>query len=355
MKKTFDFTPKKNVRGVLGNTVPRSSMRDTRTPGFGIDAKGNRTRRPLGSSARSVDNTATGSDFHLRALSRAFKQFQDGSLSHWVTTLVIALSLSIYGVFTLLLINAQSALNNWQGENQITIFMKEDVSSQQTEEIRKALSQEPIVTDLQLITPEKALERLKNMLGTEAGWLDELEENPLPVSLEFRLGSDDLRQTQSISKQISVWPGVESVAYDRMWAERLSSIIKAFRYIGMSLSFLLLMAVAMIISNTIKLTIVARQNEVEIMRFMGATDAFIKIPFIYEGILHGLLGGAGALGITTLLYYGARTVFSDLGLSFGLHLHLYYLPPVQFLIIFGLGIFLGLTGALISLSRFLET
>ncbi|MBF0382119.1 MAG: ABC transporter permease [Magnetococcales bacterium] len=292
--------------------------------------------------------------FQLRSLQRAWNRFHAGSLSHWTTTIIIALSLTIFGAFTLLLSNANTALEQWTGDNLITVFLEENTTIHQMEEIQNRIAQNPGVDQLSVVSPAQAMGRMKNMLGSEAGLLDNLSENPLPYSIEFRLHDKKYEKTANLAFKIGTWLGVEAVSYDQQWAEKLAAVIRTFRFVGSVLTLLLLTAVALIISNTIKLTIIARRDEVEVMRFMGATDSFIKTPFIYEGVLQGLLGAIGALLLTSLLYWGADGATTELGSAFGIFIELHYLQVNQLLLIMALGIFLGLTGALISLSRFLE-
>lgn len=308
-------------------------------------------RRPPGGGG---PDTPISRNFQLRSLKRAWNRFHAGSLSHWTTTAVIALSLTIFGAFILLLHNANTALEEWTGDNLVTVFMEEQVTVTQIETIRRKVAQIAGVSNVVVVTPAEAMGRMKNMLGSEAGLLDNLGDNPLPYSLEFRLMGQARKVAADLAYTIGTWSGVEAVSYDQQWAERLAAVIHAFRFAGGALTVLLLTAVALIISNTIKLTIIARREEVEVMRFMGATDSFIKTPFIYEGILQGLFGALGALAFTVLLYWGARESTAELGESFGIFLTLHYLPPEQLLIIVALGVLLGLAGALLSLSRFLE-
>ena len=318
------------------------------------------TRRVRGVPTPAAEGTTVNRGFHLRALARAWRQFHEGSLSHWTTTTVIALSLTIYGAFALLMANANTALEQWKGDSLITVFMEGSASMNQVAAVRDTIAGQNGVASLRVVSPVEAMGRLKTMLGGEAGLLDNLDENPLPTSIEFRLASgggahdENLAQAEKLAHTLGGWPGVEAVSYDYQWARRLGKVVRMVRYTGLVLSFLLLSAVALIISNTIKLTIIARRDEVEVMRFMGATDAFIKTPFIYEGILQGLLGAVGALILTILLYLGAREATLELGHAFGVLLQLHYLPISQWLVILGLGVALGLAGALLSLSRFLE-
>jgi cell division transport system permease protein len=333
----------------------KSGNRKVRRPIRSAKSKRANAAKKIKVASISGSDTATISkSFQLRSLKRAWNRFNAGSLSHWTTTVIIALSLTIFGAFTLLLSNANTALDSWTGDNLVTVFLEEKTAIIQMEEIQQRIAQTPGVDQVYVVSPAEAMGRMKNMLGSEAGLLDNLDENPLPYSVEFRLGDKEYEKTANLAYEIGTWAGVEAVSYDQQWAEKLASVIHTFRFIGTVLTILLLTAVALIISNTIKLTIIARKDEVEVMRFMGATNSFIKTPFVYEGVLQGLFGAIGALLFTTLLYWGAEGATTELGAAFGIFINLHYLPWSQLLVIVVLGIFLGLTGALISLSRFLE-
>lgn len=321
-----------------------------------------RTNRETASIVQTVKSPTTQTQeytpsakyFHLRSLKCAWRPFANKSLSHWTTIIVIALSLTIYGTFTLLLVNANTALDKWEDDNLVTLFMSRTADRNQLISVGKTIKNHANISDLVIISPKEALQRLKTMMGEEAELLDELEENPLPYSMEFKLLGQDRAQVAAIAKKIGALPGVETISYDHQWADRLASLVMAIRYIGNILSFLLLAAVALIVSNTIKLTIIARRDEVEIMRFMGASDLFIKMPFIYEGLLQGLLGAVGALILTGLLYLSVQDVLLELGRTFGILLQLEFLPVSQLGLLVFLGAALGLSGAFISLSRFLD-
>ncbi|MBF0135402.1 MAG: ABC transporter permease [Magnetococcales bacterium] len=313
-------------------------------------------RERKGATTLPVDHPPVTSGFHRRALRRAWRQFHEGSLSHWTTAMVIAISLTIFGTLTLLLTNADTLLSRWQGDNLITLYTKTGVPVAQVTQMYDRLAGNTLVDSvtLRIVSPEMALTRLKKMLDTEAGLLDQLDDNPLPYTIEFKLTRQNFQHASQMAHEILTWPGVESVSYDRQWAERMATVIQAVRYLGNILSLLLLSAVTLIVSNTIKLTIIARKDEIEVMRFMGATGNFIKAPFIYEGILQGVLGAVVAIGLTGLLHLGALEVVRELGASFGLRLELHFLPVPHLMFIVFIGIGLGLLGALLSLSRFLK-
>ncbi len=311
-------------------------------------------RRPPTRRATTRTEPLIAGNFHARSFRHAWKPFAERSLSHWTTTLVIALALTIYGTFSLLLVNAEAVLNRWESGNLVTVFMQRSVDRNMLMGVGKAIKGRAGVTHLTYVSPKEALIRLKGMMGEEAKLLDELEENPLPYSLEFRVTGHNREQVRALAKEVGTFPGVETVSYDQQWADRLEAVVGLFRYVGNFFSLLLLAAVALIVSNTIKLTIIARRDEMEIMRFLGADDAFIKTPFLYEGALQGLLGASGAVVLTGLLYLGAHGVIGELNRSFGIMLSVEFLSIWQVILLVLVGAALGVAGALLSLARFLE-
>ncbi|MEG3638123.1 permease-like cell division protein FtsX [Magnetococcus sp. PR-3] len=292
--------------------------------------------------------------FHQRAIRQALSQFRSGSMAHWTTIVVIALSLTIYGVFALLITNANMVLEQWRGDNLIAVFLDIHANQNQMDSVYQKLADTPGVIELNAVSPTDALQRMKALLGTEAGLLNGLDENPLPYSLEFKLSTGHEHKIKALAQQATAWEGVDAVTYNRQWVERLDLVVSSVRMGGNVLSFLLLTAVAFIISNTLKLTIVARKDEIEVMRFIGATNGFIKAPFVYEGVFQGVLGAFGALLLMILFHQLAAHAIQNLGNSFGFTLILVPLPWVQSMFILGIGIVLGLIGAMLSTMRFLH-
>ncbi|MBF0109008.1 MAG: ABC transporter permease [Magnetococcales bacterium] len=303
---------------------------------------------------RAIESTSHVRNFHLRSFLRALNRFRHGSLSHWTTTIIIALSLTIHGCFLLLLTNADAALSRWKGDNRVTLFLEKGVSVSQLTQIGEQLQKKEEIQHLTLVTPEAALQRMKSLIGGEAEFLGTLTDNPLPHSFEFEVPDHNSEHTVALVREIGSWPGVEAVSHDQEWTRKLVAMVEFIRIIGIGLLVLLLSAVALIISNTIKLTIIARRDEIEVMRFMGATDMFIKVPFIHEGVIQGVFGALGALALIFILYQGAGKGVLQLAAAFDVHPILHFLTLPQGLFLFCLGIGLGLIGALISLSRFLE-
>ena len=294
--------------------------------------------------------------FHWRSLKQAGIHFQGNKLAHWTTITIIVLSLTIYSLFALLITNTETLLINWQGDYHMIVFTKREISPQQISSLRERLAHYSAIDADSIVTvsPEIAMQRLKEMIGTEAPLLNDLDTNPLPYMFEFRLTPENDNNIKQFAQEIATWPSVDGVSHDRQWAQRLDSIIRIVHYMGHTFAFLLLTMVGLIISNTIKLTISARHEEINAMLLMGATDRFIKVPFIYEGILQGLFGALLAIAITGLLYFGFLQSLNTLESVLGITLSLQFLTTYRILFLIAIGIVLGLTGSLLSLSRFLK-
>jgi len=202
------------------------------------------------------------------------------------------------------------------------------------------------------VSKEEAEADLRRALGDQAGLLDGLRKNPLPASFEIifkdvRHGSIDPRE---IKQRLEDLDGVDEVQYSEQWIERLEGLLYMLKMTGLVTGALLCLAVLFIITNTIKLTIYARRDEIEIFKLVGATDRFVKIPFLIEGVIHGILGGLLALGTLFLIY---ALISVNAIQVFGLPvLTITFLPQAHMLLIVLLSLALGLAGSFIAIGRF---
>jgi cell division transport system permease protein len=294
--------------------------------------------------------------FHRRALRQAWQHLRGNAVAHATTISVIILAMTIYSVFALLVTNAERLLVNWQGDYHMILFSKKDTAPRQIAGLRDRLMNHTMIESGSVVTvsPDAAMQRLKEMIGNEAALLGELEGNPLPYMFEFRLKPDSDDQIQQVAQEIAAWPDVDGVSHDRQWAQRLDSIVHVFQYAGHTFAFLLLAMVGLIIANTIKLTVSARRDEIDAMRLMGATSGFIKAPFVYEGMIEGFVGALCAVGVTGLIYLGSVEGINTLGQAFGISVSMKFLSVSRVVFLVTVGAFLGVTGALLSLSRFLR-
>jgi len=271
-----------------------------------------------------------------------------------VTLSTIAISMLILGVFVLIYLNVQGFLHQLGDELQITAYLETTLSTVQAEVLRNKIADWPEVEDITHVSKEQALARFRSQLREYAGILEGLKDNPLPASLEVKLRPQFGRagNIEALSSRLERLPGVDEVHYGRRWVAKLKIFVEVIKLVGITVGGLLLFATIFVISNTIKLTFYSRQEELEIMRLVGATDFFIKTPFLIEGLLHGL-GGAllAAGGLSLLMLF----LFSHLDLPLRLAILPGSLPPVQIVAGFlGLGLILGVLGSTVSLRRFLR-
>ncbi|MES0396490.1 MAG: permease-like cell division protein FtsX [Syntrophobacteria bacterium] len=271
-----------------------------------------------------------------------------------VTLSTIAISMLILGLFSLIYLNVQQSLQQMGGELQITAYLQETISPEQAKVLRSKVADWPEVEKITYLSKEQALARFRSQLREYAGILEGLKENPLPASLELTLMPQYGRSgnIKELSTRLGRLTGVAEVQYGRKWMAKLRVFVEVMKLVGITVGGLLLIATIFVISNTIRLTFYSRREELEIMRLVGATDFFIKAPFLIEGLLHGL-GGAllAAGGLSLLILF----LFSHLDLPLRLAVMAGSLPTGQLVAGFlGLGLLLGVLGSMVSLRRFLR-
>ncbi|MEW5724229.1 MAG: permease-like cell division protein FtsX [Thermodesulfobacteriota bacterium] len=273
-------------------------------------------------------------------------------LLNLVSTVTIALSLLIMGSFLLLRVNLEQVVEASAHGLSMSVYLKDDLTGAGVDLLGKKLGGLPGVARLTFLSKEQALADLKQVLGSQGGLLEGLEENPLPASFELELKPDmgDQRAIEALAGRIRELSGVDEVSYVWEWAEKLKVFAGFIRLGGFMVGGLLFLAVIFIIANTIKLTVLARQDELYIMSLIGATGGFIRTPFLVEGMVQGLAGSLAALGVLFLVHalFIAR-VELPLGLS---GVKLIFLPPGQCWFLLASGAVLGFGGSLIASGRY---
>lgn len=269
-----------------------------------------------------------------------------------ISTMVI--SLLILGAFLLLFLNVNNWLQGWGRDLTMSVYLQDGVSEARRQEIASALNRLPSAEIERYVSKEQALSDFKHALGAQAGLLEGLSSNPLPASFElvFHRSSDAEIDPEEVKGRLEGIEGVGEVQYSQEWIRRFEGLMGMVKAVGFVLGGLLCLCVLFIVTNTIKLTIYSRQEEIEILKLVGATDWFIKIPFLLEGALQGILAGSTAL----LFLYGGYFLLSLkemplLGLAV---LDFSFLPLEYSLSIFALSVLLGMTGSFIAIGRFFK-
>ncbi len=264
----------------------------------------------------------------------------------------VAVSLFVLGVVFILVMNMTKMASALESQVQISVYLEDELSEGGRKEIEKSLKAMTRISNVEYINKVEALKILQERLGEQKKILDALgDSNPLPNSFLVTVKSaDDVKKTAAT---ISKLTGVEEVKYGQDVAANLFDLTHLIRVFGLILMLLLTFATIFIISNTIRLTVFARQKEIAIMKYVGATDWFIRIPFILEGTCLGLVGGSfSAIALRSFYSAAVTKIYSTLAF---LPLIEQY-PFINYLtvgIIFS-GIAIGILGSTISLKKFLE-
>ncbi len=286
--------------------------------------------------------------FARQALANIFKN----RLVHLIGVGTMAIAFLIFNAFILIFVNLNHLTEEWGGSLTMSVYFEVKPDSVVLENIKKELLHFPGVTIKRFISKDDAMEGLKRQLGDKAGLLDSLEGNPLPASLEIILSRDKSGDPlpYQLKTRLERVDGVDEVQYSQEWIKTFQAIMEAIKIIGMVFGGLLFLAALFIITNTIKLTVYSRQDEIEILKLVGATNRFVKIPFLIEGSIQGFLGGSIALIILFLIYI---TVITRVDLRVGLtSLDIIFLPTQFILFLLIMSIIIGFIGSTISLGRF---
>jgi cell division transport system permease protein len=261
----------------------------------------------------------------------------------------------LFGSFMLLSVNLNNWIKEWGKSISMSVYLEDGIDENTKNKIESELLNLEGAEIKGFISKEKAMIHLKNSLGNQAGLLAGLSDNPLPGSFEivFRDVSSEKIDPKEIKKNLEQLKGVDEVQYSEQWIERFQGVMYVMRVTGLIIGGLLCIAVLFITTNTIKLTIYSRREEIEIYKLVGATDWFVKIPYLIEGTLQGIIGGIIAF-LILFIFFSIFTINT---------VRLFGLPVMDFVFlsqeisvsIILLSLFLGFIGGLIAIGRFFKT
>ncbi|MEX5286284.1 permease-like cell division protein FtsX [Selenomonas sputigena] len=264
----------------------------------------------------------------------------------------VAVSLFILGMFLIIVMNMNRMASMLESQVQINVYLSDKLKGSEIDDIEDDLNKMQGIESVKYVSREEAIVRLRERLGDQKYLLDALDDkNPLPNSFEVTVKQPTMVETAA--KAIERFDGVESAKYGQDVVEHLFDMTRLIRAFGFTLMLLLAGATLFIISNTIRLTVFARRKEIAIMKYVGATDWFIRWPFLLEGVVLGFFGGVFA-SVALRSIYGMITAKVYSTLAF-LPLIPQY-PFVNFISVVMLlsGMVIGALGSTISLKRFLK-
>lgn len=234
---------------------------------------------------------------HIQVFLSSLGQLARSPGSTLMTVCAIGITLALPTLLYLLVNDVESITRNWEGRPQISVFLNQDVSDQNAADLADELSSRAEVGKSQLISSDEALAEFKR--HSDFGMaLEILEDNPLPASIVLHIQSpyDNTSAIENLVAEIDGLAEVDFAQWDVAWVKRLHLLLNLAERAVTVLAVLLVLAVVVIISNTVRLSILNKREEIEIMKLIGATERFIRRPFLYSGAVQGLLGAllAGA-------------------------------------------------------------
>ena len=264
----------------------------------------------------------------------------------------VAVSLFIFGMFLMMVMNMNKLAENMESQVQINVYLLDKVDRQQARDIEKDLKEIEGVESVGFVTKDEAMERFKDRLGDQKTLLDALDEtNPLPDSFEVTVTNPDLVKTAA--EKMEKLDGVECAKYGQDVMEHLFEITRLLRIFGFTLMLVLAFATLFIISNTIRLTVFARHKEIAIMKYVGATDWFIRWPFVMEGMVLGLFGSIIAAMVLRTAYIAMAEKVYDTLAFFPLIPEQPFLTYITIIVVIS-GMVVGAIGSAVSIKKFLK-
>jgi len=235
------------------------------------------------------------------AIREAFRAFSRAPMLSLLSITTIAFSLFAFGLFGLVAINLRAALQQVEDRVEVRAFVAEGTQPEATSAAVGDVAMFPEVLSVRLVTEAQALERARRELGE---FEDVFEDGLLPASIEVRLrpGMRDPETVRTVARRLETYDFIDDVRYGEEWVEKLYRLRNISTTASLALGVTFALVAVIIIGSTIRMAVLARTREIQIMRLVGATDGFIRAPFLIEGFLKGLLGGAFALVLTYLSY-----------------------------------------------------
>ena len=271
---------------------------------------------------------------------------------------ILTVSLLLISCTALLMVNVNIIMGNIENTNELAVYLEEGISDAQVTNIRNTLENNDELTEVRHITKEEALESFREDMAEYSELLDSLAENPMPETFMVRV--TDLTRIRHIVNVLSEIDGVEKVKAPYNFAGVLVNIRNTFSFIALVVLLVLIGVSIVIVNNTIRSSVYARRNEISIMRYVGATNGFIKAPFFVEGMFIGMISGVASWGITWFFYNSVFKLFSEGDITLWQMFGFFNLIPFEDIrwIVLAIncaaGALLGATGTVISMGKYVK-
>ena len=274
-------------------------------------------------------------------------------LPSFMTAAVIGIALALPGGLYLLLENLHSVAERWDGAATLSVFLRPDVPDVQTRALADEIGAWPEVETVEVIGRAEALEEFRRLSGFGDA-LDALDENPLPAVLVLRPAADDPVALTALVQRLGGLPQTDFAQIDLQWVQRFTAMVDIARRAVLVMGALLALAVLLIVGNTIRLEILNRREEIEVTKLIGATDVFIRRPFLYSGLWYGLAGSLMAWLLVALAFWQLHAPVRRLAALYQSDFTLRFLSATDAAVLLAAGAILGLLGAWLAVGRHLH-
>ncbi len=291
----------------------------------------------------------------LNIIGNTFKEAGRGFLRHPMITLAsvttVTLMLGVLAVFLVFSLNANFIVDKIGTEPPVQIWLRHGVETEQIAAIDTALDVSPAVKTHQMQTPQDNYDTYRDTLGEDAALLDSLDPEKLPYSFTVQLNNPEV--IDSFQMDLETYPGIDDIQYSKNVLDFLTNTSRTVNLTSLIAVVVLLLVSLLIISNMVRISILARAEEIQIMKYVGATNAYIRIPYLLEGAFTGILGALFAWGLTVLIYYrvyGWAMRDTQVGSTWAL-LPVWELAIPLLAILLIIGALVGASGSSISVRR----
>jgi len=281
-------------------------------------------------------------------LKESVSGFTRAKFSSLVSVITICISLLLLGVFAVITINASRLIDALRNKVEMEVFIQDPVTHAGIEELATSILSIEGIESALYVSKEEAAHIFKEEFGEDINSV--LDFNPLPPSFKITLrnGYKTALRAQEVYNQLVALKGIESVIYRRALLELIDKRTTTVHNLTLGLGILISLSSVFLVSNTIRLAIYAKRRLLRTMEFVGATRAFIRLPFLLEGVLQGIVGGICAAGILYLLFeHGIRVLSTEFS-------EFTHMTAVFYAVVIAAGAVLGLVGSIISVVRFIK-
>jgi cell division transport system permease protein len=255
----------------------------------------------------------------MRALqyffTEAFESLWRGQRAALLSMLTIAAGLFVLGFFLMVNANLQRIIGRWSDAAELAVYLRDDAQPPQVATINELLTKSGLASSVTHVSKDQAKQEFARDFPDLASAATALDRNPFPASFAVRLNAAAQSApgaVENLTATLASAGGVADVRYDRTWIARLNSTVRVIRGVGLAIILLLAVASALTVANVVRLTAMARRNEIEIMQLVGAPFAYIRGPFIAEGLIQGGLGALAAIVLLLLTFAGIRARFGTM-------------------------------------------